>query len=213
MVVLAALVVFVILAADVHFSSDVAIDVPVLAALEAARSPALTALMAAVTRLGDAAVLTAVATMMALGLAVARYWRAALYMAIAASGAGVLNTALKAFFARARPDLAIVEASGYAFPSGHSMGSAATYGAIALIVATRFPAHRRLLIASCLVAVGAVGLSRAYLHVHYPSDVLAGWALGLAWALWLERPILGVGLARLVRGDVVVPAQDEERLG
>ncbi|MFW5741413.1 MAG: phosphatase PAP2 family protein [Myxococcota bacterium] len=82
---------------------------------------------------------------------------------------------------------------GFAFPSGHSMGSAATYGAVAVIVAARYPRWRLPLLALCAAIVAAVGVSRAYLGVHYPSDVLAGWALGATLPLWVKPLLLGKG--------------------
>jgi undecaprenyl-diphosphatase len=71
------------------------------------------------------------------------------------------------------------------FPSGHSMLSAAVYLTLGL-VASRFVPRRRLkalLLTSAILVTGAVGASRVYLGVHWPTDVLAGWAVGAAWAL------------------------------
>jgi undecaprenyl-diphosphatase len=74
---------------------------------------------------------------------------------------------------------------GWSFPSGHSMGSAVTYLTVALVAATPLTRRRgRVYVVSCAVALAfLVGVSRAYLNVHYPTDVLAGWSGGLLWAL------------------------------
>lgn len=111
---------------------------------------------------------------------------------IAATGGGVLvSTLLKHFFARPRPDivphLSIVYTSS--FPSGHSMMSAVVYLTLGALLAS---AMRRTVVKIYILCVAVlitvlVGVSRVYLGVHYPTDVLAGWIAGLAWALlcWL----------------------------
>ena len=139
-----------------------------------------------VTRVGDGWVLTAVTVVTASVL-----WRharrAALYLIGTGVGVALLCTLLKHLFQRARPEAAarLVEAGGYAFPSGHSMGSAAVYGAVAVVIAAHWSRVQALTVVGCVLLVIAAGLSRVYLGVHYFSDVLAGWALGAAWALGL----------------------------
>jgi undecaprenyl-diphosphatase len=114
----------------------------------------------------------------------------------------MLSSGAKQLIERDRPETAArMEVSGYSFPSGHSLGIAATYGTMALILArnsTRTMRRCLYLMVAALV-IGAVGVSRVYLGVHYPSDVLGGWSAGLALAfvgLWLETR--GV---ELVRGE------------
>jgi undecaprenyl-diphosphatase len=124
--------------------------------------------------------------------------RAALVVLAAVLGGLVLGHLLKWQFARPRPDLVPHEAQVYtaSFPSGHSMMSAATYLTLAALLARVH--SRRLLKAYFLVLAGlltvAVGVSRVYLGVHWPTDVLAGWTLGACWAVlcwllarWLQR--------------------------
>ena len=104
---------------------------------------------------------------------------------------------LKAAVGRARPTLwpRLVEATGYSFPSGHALGSAALYGFLAHVLARRWPARRLALYAAGVLMALYVGGGRLYLGVHWPSDVLAGWTLGAllagSAASWLDR-----GLAR-----------------
>ena len=105
----------------------------------------------------------------------------------------VLPELLKALVARPRPALwaALVEAPGFSFPSAHAAGSAALYPVLGWLVARRrgFPARAGVGL-GLLVAL-FVGFGRLYLGVHWPSDVLAGWALGLVIAAlgvrWLAR--------------------------
>jgi membrane-associated phospholipid phosphatase len=105
---------------------------------------------------------------------------------------------MKVAFARERPDvlLQLSPTDGFAFPSGHSTGASAVYGALAVIVITRFPRVRTPLVMACIAIVGIIGISRAYLHVHFPSDVVAGWGIGLMWPLLLKPLVLGRGFRR-----------------
>jgi undecaprenyl-diphosphatase len=116
-------------------------------------------------------------------LAWRRHAREALFAALATGGSALLNVAAKHAFARARPDLwlSIAPETTYSFPSGHAMGSM-TLGAVAVLLAWR-TRWRWPVLAASAVGVLLVGLSRVYLGVHYPSDILAGWAAALAWAV------------------------------
>lgn len=120
-----------------------------------------------------------------------RMKRVALFVLVAIVAGLALSLVLKAVFDRPRPDLISYGAMTYtaSFPSGHSMLSALVYLSGGAILAA---AHRhrkvRLYIISCSVLLTTlVGLSRIYLGVHWPSDVLAGWAMGISWAAfcWL----------------------------
>lgn len=151
-----------------------------------------------ITALGSFAVLTMV-TIIAVGflLALKRYAEAGM-MAFAAIGGQVLSETLKATFDRPRPDLVapIVETTSASLPSGHAMMSAAIYLSIGALLA-RVQPKRRLktyIHVTALVLTLLVGASRVYLGVHWPTDVLAGWCLGAAWAIlcwsliaWLTR--------------------------
>jgi undecaprenyl-diphosphatase len=140
-----------------------------------------------VTALGGAAILLLL-TLGILGYLLLRgdRWTAAI-IAVAAIGAQGASSLLKLAFDRPRPDLVPAFAHVYtaSFPSGHSMLSAAVYLTFATQLARIQPDYlvRGYLIATALVIVLAVGISRVYLGVHWPSDVLAGWCAGGAWAL------------------------------
>lgn len=111
----------------------------------------------------------------------------ALYLAVAVlSGAG-LSTLFKSFFERARPELVPHGQYVYttSFPSGHSMMATVTFFTVGALLAS---AQANLSLRAYLLALAtllslAVGLSRVYLGVHWPTDVLAGWTVGIAWAL------------------------------
>jgi membrane-associated phospholipid phosphatase len=191
--VLSAVFAFGGVAARLHRKGSLEFDARLLTWLHARRSSHLTRLMLGATALGSVEVLTPLATVVTFVLWTRHKARAALFVGITAAGSTAMNQLLKLVFGRARPDssLHLSQTTGFAFPSGHSMASAAIYGALATVVADRYPklawgAHA----SSGLLAL-AVGSSRAYLHVHYPSDVATGWALGLSWPISLRGLILG----------------------
>jgi undecaprenyl-diphosphatase len=127
-------------------------------------------------------VLTVVA---AVALLRERSWLDLGFLLVAVVGSQVVTALLKLWFDRPRPsvDPAVALPSSSSFPSGHAVSGSACLGAVALLAAERLPdtRARRLLWALTATAGVAVGLSRIALGVHYVTDVLAGWCLGLAW--------------------------------
>ena len=116
-----------------------------------------------------------------LWLAIKRRYRSSLFAALSFVGSALLNLGTKPVFARDRPSLwqSIAPESNYSFPSGHAMGSM-TLACVCVLLA--WPTRWRWpFIAASAVFVPMVGLSRIYLGVHYPSDILAGWAAAAAW--------------------------------
>jgi undecaprenyl-diphosphatase len=147
-----------------------------------------------VTALGSAPVLLIFLLAVAGALAVRRQYRALALLLAASAGGILLNDALKGLFARPRPDLALrlTDVRSLSFPSGHAMQSAIIYLTLATFLARAVQARalKAYFVAFAFLLSFLVGFSRVYLGVHYPSDVLAGWCAGLAWALvcWtLER--------------------------
>lgn len=140
-----------------------------------------------ISALGGGAVLTLM-TLVVLGyLALERRWHAMIFLVIAALGGMGLNRAMKAFFGRERPDIVphLSEVSSASYPSGHSMLSSIIYLALGVMLARSVPS-RRLKVYVIAVALGLsflVGLSRIHLGVHYPTDVIAGWAAGTTYAV------------------------------
>ena len=139
------------------------------------------------TALGGTTVVVLVTGVGVLAFAFHRKYRHALVLAGAVLLAWISSDAGKALYHRPRPDLVPHGAFVYSgsFPSGHSTLSAATYLTLAMLVASLETRRRTKALAYSLAAalVVAVGFSRVYLGVHWPSDVLAGWCLGSIWAL------------------------------
>lgn len=98
--------------------------------------------------------------------------------------AGGSSRLLKPWIARTRPrESRLVEESDFSFPSAHALGSAALYGGVAFHAVAIFPIYGTLLFVVCFFLVFLIGFSRIYLGIHYASDVVGGWALGLFFAM------------------------------
>lgn len=150
------------------------------------------------TALGGTTVVTLVTLVGILAFAFHKRYRHAAVMGGAVLLAWASSSAGKALYDRPRPDLVPHGSFVYtgSFPSGHSTLSAAVYLTLAMLVASLETRRRTKALAYSLAAalVVAVGFSRVYLGVHWPSDVLAGWCLGSMWALaaWIALRAAGV---------------------
>jgi membrane-associated phospholipid phosphatase len=165
-----------------------AVDQPTVAWLAEHRRPVLTTVMRTISTIGSP--LSAAAVAMVICALVAwriRSWLPAVVAVLGMAGFGLTDTVVKLVVHRQRPPLAYsaVAAHGYSFPSGHAMGIATS----ALISAWalchwifRSTSSRIATWMGAITITVAVGFSRVYLGVHYPSDVIAGWALGAIWA-------------------------------
>ena len=105
-------------------------------------------------------------------------------------GTPILNKLLKEFFHRTRPDLhRLIEIGGYSFPSGHAMNAMAFYGILTFLLWRHIPSRlgRTLLILVSSLFILMIGISRIYLGVHYPSDIIAGY---FASGFWVTMAIL-----------------------
>lgn len=149
-------------------------------------SDRMTPVMKGFTFLGSTVGIT-LFTIIAIGWMIWRkqYWEP-LFLVIAVLGGTAFNHVLKAIFHRERPTLhRLIEQSGYSFPSGHSMESFIFYGMICMLLFVFFKntRTRALLLLLTALIILSIGVSRIYLGVHYPSDVLAGYCAGGAWLI------------------------------
>jgi undecaprenyl-diphosphatase len=137
-----------------------------------------------VTWLGSGGVLWTLVGIAVVVLAIRRRWRLAIYLLVTGAGALTLDPVLKAMVGRLRPVVAhpIAYGNGDSFPSGHALGSIVCYGALFLVFlpATR-GMWRRVFTAVIITLIAAIGISRLLLGVHFVSDVLGAWALGITW--------------------------------
>jgi len=172
---------------DVLVQEEVALlDAPIVSYVAAHRLSWLTEVMEHITYMGSDVFLIA---LVSIGGSALRYrtgsWRPFLILAVAVLGALLLDFVAKLAIARPRPPVALmaVPATGFAFPSGHSTESTAVYGGLTYLTA-QVQTDWRAKVGSLTIGVVIaflVGISRIYLGVHWPTDVMAGWALGSAW--------------------------------
>jgi membrane-associated phospholipid phosphatase len=185
--ILAPLLVFGFLAEDVWTREGFAWDLPLLRAAHAHATPTRDATMLFFTSVGAPLPMIAFVALALLALLLRGRRGDARFFALAVGGAAGLNVVAKLLFQRARPALwpSLVTETDYSFPSGHAMGSLAVVAA--LVFLTWRTRGRWPILALGALFVAVVGLSRVYLGVHYPSDILAGWCASLAWlvGVWL----------------------------
>lgn len=141
---------------------------------------------AELTALGGYPILILAVVLVVIALLIARKNAAALFLSVAVISGSAASSLLKLFFNRARPDLVdhLDRTFTSSFPSGHAMLSMIAWLTLAA-VAVRFIEMRRLriyVLSAALTVALIIGSTRVYLGVHWPSDVIAGWAIGLAWA-------------------------------
>lgn len=184
--VAAAIAIVALLTAAVLEGPPVTVDGPWLRQLEASRDEGTTTLVLWVTELGAFWTLTGLTALLAIAL-----WlvspRSSVFLVASVLGAGVLNQAAKYLVQRPRPFPEVVEAvydaGGYSFPSGHSMVTASLFLALFFVARRLRPTLQWWVLAAAVGLAGSVGMTRVYLGVHYPSDVLAGWTFGIGWVV------------------------------
>lgn len=219
------LVIFMKLASEVFEGETQSFDKKILLALRDSSDLSnpigphwLTAAALDITSLGSDTVLGLAVFFVGGFLVLQGLWRRALFVVAASLGGWFLQASLKQLFQRARPEVVphLREVMSLSFPSGHALQSAVVYltlGALLMRIA-----ERRLTKLYCMtVAVLAtmlVGISRVYLGVHYPTDVLAGWLLGLSWALvcWMiERSLERQAGLKRERAESEAKAKAEDK--
>jgi undecaprenyl-diphosphatase len=145
---------------------------------------ALVSVVKSVTWLGSAGVLWTVIGVVAIALAIRRRWKLTAYLLVTGGGALVLDPVLKSLVGRLRPVVGhpIAHGNGNSFPSGHSLGSIVCYGAIFLVFLPAARGHWRAVFTAVIVTlIALIGISRILLGVHYLSDVIGAWAVGITW--------------------------------
>nr|WP_312392490.1 phosphatase PAP2 family protein [Stenotrophomonas geniculata] len=174
---------FVALADEVHEFESFHFDAPLLWQMHGLHSPLLDRFFVLISKLGYEWFLIPADVLIIGALLGYRRWREATFVAVSFVGSALLNMGSKHFFQRQRPSLweSIVPESTFSFPSGHAMGSMTL--AVTLVLLTwntrwRWPV---LLLAPAFSLL--VSVSRVYLGVHYPSDILAGWCAALVWVV------------------------------
>jgi len=159
------------------------LDTGILLAIQKLHTPLLDRIMVGITSFGQPPLLLLNCLAWEAGLLYRQRHTQAATFGIAAVGAISLNYLLKELFVRTRPALwdHIIHVNHYSFPSGHAMVSMVVYGLMGYTLAEEFPQWRKQILALTGGFILAIGFTRLYLGVHWPTDVIAGYASGLVW--------------------------------
>jgi undecaprenyl-diphosphatase len=179
-------------------------DEPILWWIHERSTPLLDTIFRASHQLGTMVFCTTLVTLFVLSAMVRRRWREALLWTTLGISTYLLQKGIKVAVARPRPELWAhwIDHPSFAFPSGHALAAATFFPLVARAASHRWPDHRRLAYGAAIVMALYVGCGRLYLGVHWPTDVLAGWAIGAT------QTLAGLGLVDWLRArsdDKVAP--------
>lgn len=185
-IVFVPLCIFTILAKEITGNRNFSLDHKILLFMQANSNVFLNKFMVFFSRIGSLLCVIPMGLFIFTILLVKRHWRHAFFLLLSIGGAVLLNLVAKTTFGRSRPNLwpSISPETTFSFPSGHAMQSMAIAGGlIVLLWPTKF---RWPALTLGIAYVLMVGISRVYLGVHYPSDILAGWAVTIVWIFALS---------------------------
>ncbi|AIQ46830.1 phospholipid phosphatase [Paenibacillus sp. FSL R7-0273] len=180
-------VMFIVIALLVTLNKTAYFDNSIIHAVQSAESPGLTSLAKSLSLVGSfkLAVVISLVTITLLFVVLKHRLELLLFLWVGL-GSQLINISLKLWFQRERPDIhRLIEQAGYSFPSGHSMAAFSLYGVIAYLLWRHMRRNRErlaLIIFTVFMTAG-IGWSRIYLGVHYPSDVIGGYAASGAWLM------------------------------
>jgi undecaprenyl-diphosphatase len=160
-----------------------AFDKTILLWIHSFANPTLDRIMQFITSFNNPDLVSIIAGVALILLLWKRCYSEAKIFAIDCAGGVILSYGLKSVFGKTRPDLwqSAIEEVSYSYPSGHALGSTVLYGFLAYLFATRFPQFSGLIYLLAVVLIGSIGLSRLYLGVHWPTDILGGYGIGFLW--------------------------------
>jgi membrane-associated phospholipid phosphatase len=171
-------------------------DDEVLRWISTHRTPGLNEVMLEITTLGSGMVLIVLVLVASVFLWLTKHHWSVYILLVGVVGGQLMNRLLKNFFERPRPSIVewVTEVSSKSFPSGHAMTAMITYGSVAYLVARLEPTDllRRTTWAIAALFIFAIGISRMYLGVHYPSDIVAGYLAGVAWLAFVATSLAAV---------------------
>ena len=202
------------LAETVMAGKTQAFDEAVLRWMGAHHTKLLDAAMLEITALGTGTVVLMIVCISALFLALTRHRYSALLLLVATAGGIGLNLVLKIFFDRPRPSVIVwgTTAVSSSFPSGHAMSATIVYSTVAYLAARlyRHAWQRWITMLIAAVVIVSISVSRLYLGVHYPSDVLAGAVVGLAWAAFCMATLEAIQKFAQRNANEVPPGKQPE---
>jgi membrane-associated phospholipid phosphatase len=148
-------------------------------------NPSRDAVMLIITQLADASIVLVIVAV-TLGILWWQHHREeANFFALACLGAFILNTGLKLFFTKPRPHIipSLIAETSFSFPSGHALGGFVMYGFLAYLLSAHFPKFSKLIYTLAVLTIALIGLSRMYIGVHWPTDIIAGYGIGYLWLM------------------------------
>ena len=160
-----------------------AFDKAILLWIHQFANPILDKIMLNVTRLGNPSTVVAITLVTLAILWWRRYYQEAKIFLLNCLGGAVLSYGLKLAFSKPRPQLwqLLISETSYSYPSGHALGSMVLYGFLAYLLGDRFPQYAKVFYLIAAILIAAIGLSRLYLGVHWPTDIIAGYGVGFLW--------------------------------
>jgi undecaprenyl-diphosphatase len=188
-----ALLLFGVLSEEVFEGDAARFDEQVRSAVHSFATPEVTTAMTVVSFMGSPVFLTPLLVVIFAAFFLTGWRRAALWFAVAMAGATLLDITLKLSFHRLRPSPFFGNAPhSYSYPSGHALGALCFYGVLAGLLAHRIrnTAAKVAIWSAAVLLIAAIGVSRVYLGVHYPTDVLAGYLVAGVWVsglVFLDR--------------------------
>ena len=173
------------LSEDVLEKEAFAFDKTILLWIHSFANPTLDRIMLFITSLGDPNTVVVIVTISLALLIWRKYYQEAKIFFINCLGGVVLSYGLKLVFGKTRPDLwqSPITETSYSYPSGHALGSTILYGFLAYLLATRYPKFSRSIYTLAGLLIFAIGLSRLYLGVHWPTDIIGGYCIGFLWVM------------------------------
>ncbi|MDQ0199665.1 phosphatase PAP2 family protein [Neobacillus ginsengisoli] len=170
----------------------ISFDSKIIASIQGQESPMLTNVMKFFTFIGSAPFVIILSLLLLFFLYKVLHHRLELILFIATiAGSSVINQVLKSIFHRVRPNLhRLIDVSGYSFPSGHAMNAFTVYVILSFLLWRHIPGKlgRSILVFLSILMILAIGISRIYLGVHYPSDIIGGYFASGFWlviAIWV----------------------------
>lgn len=183
-----------------------AFDKTVLLGIHQLANPVLDQIMIGITRLGDPRTVVPLTFIILCILWLRRYFLEANFFALNALGGAILSYVLKLVFSKARPALwpQLISEATFSYPSGHAMGSIVLYGFLSYVLASLYPRYGKAFYGAAALLIVAIGFSRLYLGVHWPTDIIAGYGIGFLWVsvcvtLLRLRKLKGAGKSKQAR--------------
>ncbi len=158
-------------------------DQTILIGIHQFANPTLNTIMLNVTRLGNPSTVVFI-TLVALGILWGRnYHQEAKIFLLNCLGGAILSYGLKLAFSKPRLQLwkLLISEKSYSYPSGHALGSIVLYGLLAYLLGNHYPKYTKVFYSIAAILITSIGLSRLYLGVHWPTDVIAGYGVGFLW--------------------------------